>query len=104
MRSSAPLVTLIVFRWPSALLPTHNIAFVALHRMLLRLLRCKSKLRQKCTDRCQTESNAEILLDQFCYHSSCPQAEVKAIVSRIAAIDPAEHLLLLRRRQATRPS
>ena len=77
---------------------------IALIGALQRLLRRQPELRQQFADRGQPKPDAKLLLDQLGHHRARPQTKVQAVLARVTAIDPAEHLPLLRRRQTARPS
>jgi hypothetical protein len=84
-------------------LPFLNGLRVALISPLQWLLRCQSQLGKQFTDCRQPKLDAELLFNQCHDNRTCPQAEVQAILSRVASIDPAEHLALLSRRQRAGP-
>src|SRR5947209_9045115 len=89
-------------------LPLLNRRRSALVGPLQRLLWGQSKLGEQLANRRPAKPDAELALDQAGHHRAGPQSRVQAILTRIMAIDPAEHLLLLARCQAawapTRPS
>ena len=78
-------------------LPSLDGLRIALIGALQRLLRCQPQLRQQLTHRAHPEMNAKLLLDQFRHNVARPQAKVQAVLARVAPIDPAKHLPLLRR-------
>ena len=56
-----------------------------------------------CSHRRHAKPNVEPPLDQLSHQRPRPQPEVQAILTRVTAIDPTEHLLFLARRQTARP-
>src|ERR1700733_10932001 len=77
-------------------------ALPALDRLrvaLKRLLRRQIEAGEQLADRREAQADIKLPLNQRSHHRSCPQPEVQTILSRVLAVDPAEHLLLLPRRQ-----
>ena len=69
---------------------------------LTRTLRRQLQLRQQRADRTDAQRNPELALDQQRHDRARPQSEIQSLQTRSAAVDPAQHLPLLRRRQAAR--
>jgi hypothetical protein len=82
--------------WIRVVLPALDCFRVALVSALQRLLRRQVQPRQHRADRRQAQRDTELPPHQFPNQVARPQPEVKPILHRILAIDPAQHLLLLR--------
>src|SRR4029077_14656744 len=68
---------------------------------LQRLLRRQIEPGEQLADRREAQADTELPLNKLCHHRSRPQPEVQTILSRVLAVDPAEHLLFLPRRQTS---
>jgi len=71
---------------------------------LQRILRGQSKPCKQVPNGTQTKLEVELALDQLGNERAGLKAEVQAILAWILAINSAKHLLLLARRQTTRPA
>src|SRR4029453_6125503 len=76
---------------------------VALIGTLQRLLRREPELGQQRADGGDSEAPPKLPPDQQRHNAPRPQSEVEPVLTRIATVDPAKHLALLRRGQGSRP-
>src|SRR5712692_8126963 len=83
-------------------LPALDRLRVALVGALQRLLRREPEFREQRANRSDTQADAELAFDQQRDDASRPQTEVQSVLARVASIDPAKDLTLLRRGQTAR--
>jgi len=77
---------------------------VSLVRALQRFLRRQPQARQHSAHSRDAKLHAELLLNQHGRDLPRPQPEVQTVLPRALAIDPSEHLRLLRCRELARPT
>src|ERR1019366_3535225 len=83
-------------------LPSFNGLRVALVGALQRLLRSEVEFGKQATDRGHAQTDIEFLEDEFTHDVPRPQSKFKAVLHRVLAVDPAEHLRFLSARQFRR--